>query len=243
VRGAILDLEINLAEVVHPLSAREQSERPGYRQAIMDSVIRQAIEKRLRDDGQRMPHVLYALTTLGRSDREGRSGFQHAGHVLQWMSEPVNYPNVVPPGDHQPPPVPADRWWPPGEPPHPRRVIKRSLKRETFSFEQFTNSISQAMLGRPGAGHLSSSVAAWTLWGLVGQQDVLTAQLAVGVMECLRRVDDIAYLRWAAISKDIESISDFRDEATALIEHPSPRLVFQPDGAPRVRPERRDLLS
>lgn len=239
VRQAILDLEMRLSGLVHPLSDGEQRDRPGYKLAVMDSVIREAVEQRLRRYGRRMPHVLYALSTLGRADRQGRSGFQHAGHVLRWMGEEANYPDLAVQVDLEPVAMPTDYWWPQGSPPLPDRVIKRDLtRRKGFLFDQFISSISEAMLGRPEAKEKSYNVAAWTLWGLAGQREVLTAQLAVGVMECLRRVDDIAYLRWTSISKSIESVADFRDEALGLLRHPSPRLVFAPDGAPRFRPER-----
>ncbi|GAB3347432.1 hypothetical protein GCM10027300_08440 [Modestobacter lapidis] len=59
-------------------------------------------------------------------------------------------------------------------------------------------------------------------------------------MECLRRVDDIAYLRWMAISKSIDSVGDFRAEALALLTHPSPRLEFSVESQPRARPNRRE---
>lgn len=240
VRQAILDLEMRLSSLTHDMSADERQDRPGFRYAVMDSVIREAVERRLREHGRRMPHVLYALSTLGRADREGRAGFQHAGHVLTWMGESVNYPDLGVPEELKPGPVPRDEWWPPGPPPLPERVIKRDLaRRKEFRFEQFRSSIAQAMLGRLGAQATSVNVASWVLWGLAGQRQVLTAQLAVGVMECLRRVDDIAYLRWTAISKNVESVSDFRAEAFSLITHPSPRLIFAPQGMPRARPSAR----
>jgi len=240
VHQAILDLEMKLSALVHSLSDEEQQACPGYQFAIMDSVIREAVERRLRSYGRRMPHVLYALSTLGCADREGRPGWLLAGHVLRWMAEEVNYPDLAVQTELAPPATPADYWWPQGQPPLPERVVKRDLtRRKPFLFDQFRSSISEAMLVRPRAKETSYNVAAWTLWGLAGQREALTAQLAVGVMECLRRVDDIAYLRWTAISKSIESVADFRDEALGLIRQPSPRLVFAPDGAPRFRPDRR----
>lgn len=73
----------------------------------------------------------------------------------------------------------------------------------------------------------------------MGQRVVLTEQLAASVLECLRRVDDIAYLRWASIAKRMNSVRDFRDEALGLIEQPSPQLAFDPDALRRIRPEAR----
>jgi hypothetical protein len=61
---------------------------------------------------------------------------------------------------------------------------------------------------------------------LHGQDLVSTSQLGVGVLNCLRQIDDIAYLRWATLMKNIESVAAFHAEARALVEHPSPRLKF-----------------
>ncbi len=241
VRQATLDLEMELASLVTPLKPQELRERPGHTLAISDVAIREAIEKRLREQDKRMPHVLYALSTLGRSDREGRLGFVDASQVLRWMGEKVNYADLATQDLPPPIPMPTDLWWPPQpSPPLPERVIKRSNERRQFGLGVFQRSILEAMAGRPNAAVVSENVAQWALWGFAGQREVLTAQLAVGVMDCLRRVDDIAYLRWTAISKNIESVTAFRDEALALITHPSPRLSFDVAGKARPRPNRAD---
>lgn len=45
----------------------------------------------------------------------------------------------------------------------------------------------------------------------------------------LRRIDDIGYLRWATIVKDIRGIREFANEATDLIQVPFPRLEVTKD--------------
>ncbi|MBY3553128.1 hypothetical protein HGI15_06870 [Modestobacter lapidis] len=171
VRQATYDLEMHLSATATPMSREEQAERPGYKVAITDAVIRQAIEQRLRHHGKQMPHVLYALSTLGRSDRKGRPGFANAADVLRWIGRPENYPDLALPTPPDRMPVAGDSWWPPGRPPMPERVIKRApIERRRFVFDRFRNSIREAMLGRPEAGVTSDNVASWTLWGLAGQR-------------------------------------------------------------------------
>lgn len=238
VRQSVLDLQIQLSVLQHPLSREERAQNPGHRVAIWDTDIRHAVERRLRQHGS-MPHVLYALSTRGRADREGRRGFRHAGDVLRWMRDEAQYHLADPVLDHglEPAQAPIDLWWPPTQPPRPDRVISHDLtSREPFSLDRFAASVREAMAGRPKAVAIEPKVVSWTLWGVAGQRDVLASQLGIGVMECLRRVDDIAYLRWAAVTKKIASVSDFAIEAAAMLTHPSPRLVFDVEGQPRSRP-------
>lgn len=83
------------------------------------------------------------------------------------------------------------------------------------------------MMGRANSDTLSRFVAQRVLHDLGGQPIVLSSQLAAGVLECLRRTDDIAYLRWASIAKSFDSVNAFDEEARALISSPSRRLVFK----------------
>lgn len=228
VRRALADLEATLASKVHPLAPDEALARPGYVHAIMDTDIGHAVERRLRSRVNRLPHVLYALSTFGRSNRQGRRGFVDARGVLSWMAHPDNYPDL---GVH---PLPekleleAVRW----RPLHshfvpPKFVIKRDhIRRRQFGNEQFVASVRRAMIGRPNAEKVTERVAHCVLEELSGQREVLSSQLAAGVLSVLRRVDDIAYLRWAAVAKGMTSVTDFRDEAVSLLTHPGPRLDF-----------------
>jgi len=231
VRRAIDDLEAVMTTKVEPITEDEQRERPGYRYAIMDADIGRAVERRLRRRQNRLPHVLYALSTFGRHDRDGRQGFRDAVGVLHWMKRPENYPDLI---EFPLPPRAAattEEWRPVhGHLVPPRFVIKRrDGRRAQFGHEQFVASIRRAMIGRPDATRLSACVALYVLDEVSGQREVLSTQLATGVLTCLRRVDDIAYLRWAAVAKGMQRVTDFRDEALALLTQPSPRLVF-PDG-------------
>ncbi|WP_423797224.1 hypothetical protein [Mycolicibacterium tusciae] len=95
-----------------------------------------------------------------------------------------------------------------------------------FLESRFRQSIRHAVLGRPNAKHLATNVSWYVLHDLQGQRRVDSSQLAIGVLKCLRRVDDIAYLRWATQRKDFRSIREFRDEALGLITYPSIGLQF-----------------
>lgn len=252
VNAAVGVLEVRLPTLLQPLSEEELAQRPGVAGAILDTDITDAVESELRHASARMAHVLYALYVRGRADRKGRRGWRSSVDVLGWLFEDANYPDLAAPVPASPD-VPVDEWRPPAPAPTPDTVVKRAARaadpdrpadapagRSTrrFRADQFERSIKRAMLGRAGDVEWTSHcIAQWVLWGVAGQREVHTGQLAFGVLDCLRRVDDVAYLRWASIAKDIESVTAFRDEALSLITHPSPRLRF---GKPaHVRPPQR----
>ncbi len=232
----IEDLEHALPRLAKDLDESELRNNTPYRHCILDSDIREAVEARLRRT-DRMQHVQYALSTLGRSDRRGRPGFAGARQVLEWIGHSSNYPRLaieLPPAEV---PVAKDVWWSPSEPPVPQTVVKRGTRaRQPFDLDRFSHSIEVALAGRPRAERTSMQVARWILWGIAGQRVVLTEQLASGVLDCLRRVDDIAYLRWASIAKHMRSVREFRDEALGLVLQPSPRLEFTADYIRAIRP-------
>ena len=243
-RQVTADLDRGLRDHARDLSEAEQEQFPGYLLAVPEDVIRDLTESALRPRN-RMAHVMYALVTRGREDVRGRRGFADADAVLDWLHQPGNYANLRPLAIERRSDVGEDVWAPPARADRPDLVIKRArgetkgpVDRVTrqFSYPTFGGSIERALAGRARSEHRAAMVAEWVLWGLQGQRVVLTSQLSVGVMDCLRRLDDIAYLRWAVVAKNITSVTDLHQEAVALLTHPSPRLRFDPDWVPRPRP-------
>lgn len=235
VNAAVHDLEVHLPHLLKPLSPGEQEAWPSHVGAVRDTDIADAVERHLRSSPSSMAHVLYALAIRGRSDRAGRTGWTDAPQVLSWLSEELNYPELV---AYVPTPQedrPEDHWVTGSRPPRPRLVIKRNGDLADFRTDKFGPGIQRALLGRPDARLRASGVAQWVLWGLAGQSQVTTAQLGAGALDALRRVDDIAYLRWCIVFKHIESVATFVEEVRGLIENPSPKLII--NGPARARPE------
>lgn len=231
------DLQERLAGLVQPLSVeeREHLSSGSYAAAIVDTDIRQATELRLRQASDRSVHVLYALGIRGRVDTPGRAGLRNAQGFLEWLYSPGAYSDLKRAIPSQPA-RPLDRWWPDVVTPHPTHVIKKSGEARAFGLQQFTNSIEMALVGRHRPVDNAQLVAAWVLAHLAGQRKVLSAQLSAGVTSTLRRVDDIAYLRWATVAKNFQSVREIADEAHDLVVRPSPRLVFDHREAPRTVP-------
>ncbi|BCN52132.1 hypothetical protein RE9425_05220 [Prescottella equi] len=210
--------------------------RPDIVRAIRDTHIRDEVEQALRDRGHDMIRVLYALAVRGRvllsrkhKEIEG-SGWHSAEHVLQWLHLDHNYPHLQPEKPLARPPVHHEEWTPEQNGADPAFVRKQPRSggqtAETFDIDQFVASIQKAMLGRPNAHYHARYVSWLVLRQVTGQKTVTSSQLGVDVLDCLRRLDDIAYLRWATVMKGIDTVEGFHAEAMALIQHPSPKLSF-----------------
>lgn len=202
-----------------------------------DTDIRDAIEIQLHRKGFRVEHVLYVMAIRGRTDIVNRHGFQRSEDFLRWMysarEDDRGYPALREP-DVVRPAVATTRWRPTRPHHTPKIVVKRNDPEDVqFNEQRFRDSIVHALTGRHNRQSTATGVMWWVLHGLEGQERVNSAQLAVGVMNCLRRVDDMAYLRWAVQLKDMPQVGNIHAEARALITHPSDRLEFDFEPAQR----------
>lgn len=222
-------LEEDLPHISEPLTPEETAKyQPlGLANTVSDYHIRSIVENRLRKSSDRSAHILYVLSFRGRVDTpgRGREGFRNARAFLDWFDSADAYPD-----QQKEIPSVADRaveeWWPPYAPTHPDWVIKADGRPKQFGFEQFRGSLLRALLGRHEAEQASLLIAQLVLFRLEGQSRVRSSQLASEAMSALRMYDDIAYLRYAGIAKAYKSSRDFRAEAVALLERPSPRIIF-----------------
>ncbi|AHD24233.1 hypothetical protein Y013_24740 (plasmid) [Rhodococcus pyridinivorans SB3094] len=215
---------------------RQVRHRPKDVYAIKDTDIRDEVEQCLRKREHDMIRVLYSLAVRGRVLRSRQnevldnSGWHRAEDVLEWLYLDDNYPHLQPARFPRREAVYEEIWTPEANGMDPVFVRKkpRSGRSTPLAFvkDQFVASIEKAVLGRPNAAALAQYVSWFVLRQLTGQRTVSSSQLGVGVLDCLRRVDDIAYLRWATVMKEIDSVEEFHDEAIALVLHPSPRLAF-----------------
>lgn len=231
VQAVVDDVYATLQERVHVLYRDVSDDDSQFNGAIDEDDIIDTVEARLRHESHETVYALYVLST--RRGRPTRNAFG----FLNWLAENAGRPDVaqgLPAAAHRP----SDRWYPSGPPPTvPVTVIKRrDGDHQPFNEARFAESVRQVFQGRNDPDVRSSLVAQWVLWGLAGQETVLSAQLAIGVMHCLRRVDDIAYLRWASVAKNIDLMGDLVSEAEALLRYPSPRLIFDPACVPYLRP-------
>jgi transcriptional regulator NrdR family protein len=113
-----------------------------------------------------------------------------------------------------------------------RRIRPRS--REPFEPDKLRGKVDAALRGRPTRRAERQALLSWVVWGLAGQKLVRTSQLSAAIADGLRGLDDIAYLRWVAIGKEL-NMREILDEALSLLVLPSPRLVLEPIASAPVR--------
>lgn len=213
-------------------------------------VIRDTVEAYLNSEGHHMLHVLYAMDFRGRTDRR-RKGWRRAEDVVTWLEEAYPELGSTETGRTLRQSVHKEEWTPRATAWNPRFVVKQpsgadsQRTTDVFRYKQFLASVRKAMVGRPESTQIAQYITWLVLRPLAGQSVVTTSQLGVGVLNYLRQIDDIAYLRWATIVKNIVDIETFHAEARGLVANPSPRLSFTKHIAPpvefdRIEPEQND---
>ncbi|WP_460530370.1 hypothetical protein [Humibacter ginsengiterrae] len=231
VEDVVRALSEQLEVLASPLTSEElEANKADAGSAYVDDVdIVVEVERRLsQEEKLRTAHVTYSLGRRGQltvqRKRPGFEGFKTAADFLEWLCAPENYPNLSR-RQLEPKKRPVEVWWP-SLAIRPAVVVKKSGERRDFNFVQFKKSIANAMRGRPHWGQNHELVAEFALAQLAGQRQVHSTQLSSGVTAALRRIDDIAYLRWVTVSKRLSTVSHIADEAEDLLLSPSPKLTF-----------------
>lgn len=98
-------------------------------------------------------------------------------------------------------------------------VLKRSGRLEPFSPTKLASGISAALADRPVSG---SDVAA-VVDGIeetvrVGGPQVSSEEIGRLVLDSLRELDEVAYLRYASVYKEFQGAADFEKETALLLE-------------------------
>ena len=93
------------------------------------------------------------------------------------------------------------------------RVVKRDGTRVPFDREKLRQGIERACWKRPVREAQISELVATLETRLEGETEVATQRIGELAMELLRKVDEIAYIRFASVYQDFANVQDF---ATAL---------------------------
>lgn len=111
------------------------------------------------------------------------------------------------------------------------RVIKRNAVREPFSREKLLSGLLKACEKRPVSLDVLEVAAEQIIMEL--QQDnvreVPSRVIGQKVMEKLRTIDPVAYVRFASVYRAFEDVGEFLDEIKALENHVSARHSLQPE--------------
>jgi transcriptional repressor NrdR len=103
-------------------------------------------------------------------------------------------------------------------------VVKRSGAREPFDRQKLAAGIGRAVTNRPIEDGAVDVIAAE-----IEEQareegpEVASERLGVAVLERLRLLDDVAYLRFASVYKEFENLDDFEREVGELQKTTAPK--------------------
>jgi transcriptional repressor NrdR len=106
----------------------------------------------------------------------------------------------------------------------PLTVLKRSGEREPFRRAKLVAGMQSAAKNRPvTAAQLEELGAELEEAMRMRGREVTSEELGVAVLERLRRLDEVAYLRFASVYKGFTDVGDFEREAGLLSKSTAPK--------------------
>jgi transcriptional repressor NrdR len=106
----------------------------------------------------------------------------------------------------------------------PLVVVKRSGHREPFDREKIVAGLRAATKNRPVAPEVLAALAAEVEEQLrLEGPELASQQVGFAVLERLRLVDEVAYLRFASVYKGFEDVDDFAREVHLLNKSTEPK--------------------
>ncbi len=104
------------------------------------------------------------------------------------------------------------------------RIIKSDGTREPFNEEKLLTGVLRALEKRPvdtesveaGISRIQHRLQA------CGEREIPSRQLGEWVMDELRNLDQVAYVRFASVYRSFQDVSEFRDEIERLEQGPTP---------------------
>ena len=106
------------------------------------------------------------------------------------------------------------------------RVIKSDGRREAWEEEKLKRGIMRALEKRPvGQDQIESLLLAIEkLVRFSGEREVQSSLIGQFVMESLREIDEVAYVRYASVYRSFEDVSAFADEVERL-QHAKDQVI------------------
>lgn len=104
------------------------------------------------------------------------------------------------------------------------RIVKSDESREPFSAAKLSSGFQKALEKRPVSVEAIDEAVARVKHRLLvaGEREVPSLKLGEWVMDELRKLDQVAYIRFASVYRDFDDVSDFRDEVEKLETAPDP---------------------
>jgi transcriptional repressor NrdR len=104
------------------------------------------------------------------------------------------------------------------------RVIKRDGSKEPYDRTKVVAGIRKAIVNRPVADEQVERLIERVERKLRRRgPDVTTQEVGLEVLGQLRRLDDVAYMRFASVYKDFQEVTDFERELGILLQKREPK--------------------
>jgi transcriptional repressor NrdR len=104
------------------------------------------------------------------------------------------------------------------------RVIKRDGSKEPYDRAKVVAGVEKAIVNRPVTGEQVARLADRVEERLRRKgPEVTTQEVGLEVLAQLRRLDDVAYVRFASVYKDFQEVSDFERELGILLQKRVPK--------------------
>lgn len=98
-------------------------------------------------------------------------------------------------------------------------VIKRDGRRETFDRTKILNGLKKACEKRPVSIASLERIVSRIEYNLLerGEREISTEEIGEMVMEELKKLDEVAYVRFASVYRQFKDVNDFMEELRDLI--------------------------
>lgn len=109
-------------------------------------------------------------------------------------------------------------------------VLKRDGRREDFDRDKLVRAVRATCHKRPIDAEQITMLIEDVLDALEARFDSEIPSQAIGdaVMQRLRRIDQVAYVRFASVYKEFRDVGEFVDEISSLGKQPEPPVTGQP---------------
>jgi transcriptional repressor NrdR len=99
-------------------------------------------------------------------------------------------------------------------------VIKRDGRREDFDREKLNHAVRAACHKRPIDAEQMTMLVEDVIDALEAQyeSEIPSQAIGDGVMQRLRKIDQVAYVRFASVYKEFRDVNEFVDEISALVK-------------------------
>lgn len=103
------------------------------------------------------------------------------------------------------------------------RIVKSDSSREPFSASKLASGFQKALEKRPVSVEAIDEAVARVKHRLLvaGEREVPSRQLGEWVMDELRKLDKVAYIRFASVYRRFDDVAEFREAIEVLEQHPA----------------------